>query len=112
LQAQTATAQGYSEKEDFDTIQAQFDSEQNWADDDTKKLFKFLYHNIPEKHRPKVLKAYESHFTLEKNSIGRQQVTDVTNAIMDDDDHKGVKDKINEAIGKVVSYQDRVNSRR
>jgi len=75
-------------------------------------LFRFLYDNVPDWHKEKALRAYESYFKEEAQALDREKLIEVTDKIMPDKVHEGIKDRINEEIEKFTRYQDMKKKRK
>ena len=101
LQGSTAVAQTGNYRQ----MLSQFTAQHNFADEATKGLFSYLYYNVPDNLKQRVLAKYSEAFTKEKSAINKDRIIQITNTLMPPQMNANLKSEINREIQKIISYQ-------
>jgi hypothetical protein len=84
---------------------SQFAAQHNFADDNSKNLFAFIYYNVPDAIKQKVLQRYDVLLKAETSAINRENLIQITNAIMPETMKPELKTRLNAEMQKFISYQ-------
>jgi hypothetical protein len=84
---------------------SQFTAQHNFADDNSRELFTFIYYNVPDNLKEKVMQQYDVLLKAEKSAINRDKLVQITNANMPAAMKPELKARINAEMQKFISYQ-------
>jgi hypothetical protein len=88
---------------------SQFTTQHNFADENSRELFAFIYYNIPDNLKQKVLQRYDVLLRAETSAINRDKLIQITNANMPEAMKQELKTRINAELQKFILYQNNKN---
>lgn len=86
-------------------IPSQFETQHNFADENSRELFTFIYYNVPDNLKQKVLQRYDVLLRAEASAINRDKLVQITNTIMHEAMKPELKARINTEMQKFILYQ-------
>jgi hypothetical protein len=92
---QISTAYAQTQTGNSAPMLSQFIAQHNFADEGSKELFSYLYHNTPDNLKQQILAKYSEAFTKEKSAINKDRIIQITNAIMPTQMNANLKNEIN-----------------
>jgi hypothetical protein len=101
LLIETASAQTRNSAQ----VLSQFTTQHNFADENSRELFTFIYYNVPDNLKQKVMQRYDVLLRAETSAINRDKLGQITNAIMPAAMKQELKTRINTEMQKFISYQ-------
>jgi hypothetical protein len=88
-----------------DAAVTRFITDHRWADDNAKEMLVFIYYNVPNSLKERVLAKYGEALSRETTAPSRERIIQLTTSLMPPEMKSDIKSKLNAEMQKFVLYQ-------
>jgi len=99
---QTNTVQAGSSS---DAAVTRFITNHQWTDDNAKEMLVFIYYNVPDSLKERVLAKYGEALSRETAALSRERIIQITTSLMPPAMNADIKSKLNAEMQKFILYQ-------